>query len=224
MRNKQASMLALGPRITETCPLGRIRAAGAEWSLLISCRKRLRPRPRWRPLYAAGCRRGRTPNAPQDWYASGLVQRITQAPPLRLTNLQASTGLPFLCASSPSTLVPLALAPVDNGSLLWADLALPFTGLALLGLAAFGSVIGLATSAMPSSLVGLGGTGCDSCRSCAGDSLEKVTPSSRDPAPDGSVVTTPSGGPSSFQASAASSSSLSLSSPAMIASAIRPAF
>jgi len=27
--------------------------------------KRLRPRPRWRPLYAAGCRRGRTPNASQ---------------------------------------------------------------------------------------------------------------------------------------------------------------
>jgi len=29
--------------------------------------KRPRPRPRWRPLYAAGCRRGRTLDASPDW-------------------------------------------------------------------------------------------------------------------------------------------------------------
>ncbi len=71
--------------------------------------------------------------------------------------------------------------------------------------------------------VGLGRTGSGSSRTCVDSSLSSATPGSRSPTPDGCVVTTPSGGPSSFQASAASSSS-SLTSPAMIASAIRPAF
>ena len=62
--------------------------------------KCLRPRPRWRPLYAAGCRRGRTPNAITRMIrVTGMVQRITQAPPPRLTNPQATTGLPFPYAS-----------------------------------------------------------------------------------------------------------------------------
>src|SRR5262249_730720 len=49
--------------------------------------KCLRPRPRWRPLYAAGCRRGRTPNAIIRMIrVTGMVQRITRAPPPRLTS------------------------------------------------------------------------------------------------------------------------------------------
>jgi len=47
--------------------------------------KRLRPRPRWRPLYAAGCRRGRTPDASLMIRVTGMVQRLTRAPPPRLT-------------------------------------------------------------------------------------------------------------------------------------------
>ncbi len=107
-------------------------------------------------------------------------------------------------------------------------LALPFAAPAFLGLAAFGSAIGSATALTSTNWVGVGGTGGGSSdRSCAGSSLLKATPSSRRPAPDGSVATTPSGSPSSFQASAASSSSslsLSVTSPARIASAIRPEF
>jgi hypothetical protein len=113
-------------------------------------------------------------------------------------------------------------------SLLASLLALPFAAPAFLGLAAFGSAIGSATPSPSTRWVGAGGTGSGSGRSCASSSLLKATPSSRRPAPDGSVATTPSGSPSSFQASAASSSSLSLSlsstSPARMASAIRPEF
>ena len=160
-----------------------------------------------------------------------MVQRITRAPPPRLTNLQAAGGLPFLFSFGPFTLDLLAFVAAGFGFLpsAIADLALPFADPAFLGLAAFGSVVGLvvglATSWTSGALVGLGGTGSGSGRSCAGSLLLKAMPSSRKPAPDGSVATTPSGSPSSFQASAASSSS-SLSSPlpAMIASAIRPAF
>ena len=208
-------------------------------------RKRFRPRPRWRPLYAAGCRRGRMPDASLDTRHL-MVQRITQAPPPRLTTtyFQATNGLSSLCASSPSPSGPLAFATVAFGSVLlvvllavflvlllasllaFALLALPFAAPAFLGLAAFGSAIGSATSLTSTGWVGLGRTGSGSGRSCAGSSLLKATPSSRKPAPDGSVATTPSGSPSSFQASAASSSShpCRLLSPAMIASAIRPAF
>ncbi len=124
----------------------------------------------------------------------------------------------------------LALAAAAFGvslSLLLSLLALPFAAPAFLGLAAFGSAIGSATPSLSTRWAGAGGTGSGSGRSCAGSSLLKATPSSRRPAPDGSVETTPSGSPSSFQASAAaSSSSLSLSStsPAMMASAIRPEF
>ena len=125
-----------------------------------------------------------------------------------------------------------AFAATALGSFLLAPalLTLPFAAPAFRGLAASGAAIGATASDVSMGSVGLGGTGsgsCNgSCRTCAGSSFLKVTPFSRRPAPDGSVATTPSGGPSSFQASAASSSSLSLSpvSPAMIASAIRPAF
>ena len=119
----------------------------------------------------------------------------------------------------------LLLASLFASLLAFAHLALPFAAPAFLGLAAFGSAIGSATSLTSTSWVGAGRTGSGSGRSCAGSSLLKATPSSRKPAPDGSVATTPSGSPSSFQASAASSSSsLSSLSPAKIASAIRPAF
>ena len=131
----------------------------------------------------------------------------------------------FPCASSfsPSS---LCLCSHSLGSLLLAPLlTLPFAAPAFRGLAASGAATGATASEVSTGWVGLGGTGSGSCRTCAGSSPVKATSSLRRPAPDGSVVTTPSGSPSSFQASAASSSSsLSSASPAMIASAIRPAF
>ena len=153
-----------------------------------------------------------------------MVQRITRAPPPRLTNPQAIIVLPFLCASvlSPLAIWPSRVLPLflSHQRRLRLDLAF---GNSLSRLSLWRR--GWATSPTSGSLVGSGGTGGDSGRSCAGASLVKVMPSSRDPAPDGSVATTPSGGPSSFQTSAASSSSsLSSPSPAIIASAIRPAF
>ena len=180
---------------------------------------------------ADGGEQGRTPNAIIRMIrVTGMVQRITRALPPRLTNLQATAGPPFLFPFEPFTFDFLASVAAGFGSLLAAiaDLDLPFADPAFLGLAAFGSVVGLvvglATSSTSAVLVGVGGTDSGSGRSCAGASLLKATPSSRKPAPEGSVATTPSGGPSSFQASAASSSSLTSPSPAMIASAIRPAF
>ena len=185
-----------------------------------------------------------------------MVQRITRAPPPRLTNLRSTNGL-SLCASSFATLAPWPLRPPPSvscsrlcswdrasgrvlGSFLGSFLrllllltllpafapALPFAAPAFLGLAASGSAISSTTLLISSRWVGVGKTGSGSDRSCAGSSLLKAAPSSRTPAPDGSVATTPSGSPSSFQASAASSpsSSLSLSSPAMIASATMPEF
>ena len=177
-----------------------------------------------------------------------MVQRITRAPPPRLTDLQSTNGL-SLCASSFATLALWALRPPPSVSCSrqccwgrswrrswgrscgsWRCLrpshGLPLTAPAFLGLAASGSAIGSATPLISTGWVGVGRTGSGSDRSCAGSSLLKAAPSSRTPAPDGSVATTPSGSPSSFQASAASSpsSSLSLSSPAMIASATMPEF
>ena len=160
-----------------------------------------------------------------------MVQRITQAPPPRLTTpayFRAVNGPFFLSRFDLFTFESLTFAATALGSFLLAPalLTLPFAAPAFRGLAASGAAIGATASEASTGWVGLGGTGNGSCRTCAGSSLLKVTPSGRRPAPDGSVVTTPSGSPSSFQASAASSSSLSLSlvSPAMIASAIRPAF
>ena len=164
-----------------------------------------------------------------------MVQRITQAPPPRLTTpayFRARNGPFFPLRFELFTFESLALAATALGSFLLAPalLTLPFAAPAFRGLAASGAAIGATASEVSTGSVGLGGTGggpCNgSCRTCAGSSLLKVSPFSRRAAPDGSVATTPSGGPSSFQASAASSSSLSLSpaSPAMIASAIRPAF
>ena len=164
-----------------------------------------------------------------------MVQRITQAPPPRLTipaYFRARNGPFFPLRFELFTFESLAFAAAALGSFLLASalLALPAAAPAFLGFAASGSAADSATSLDSVGWVGVGSTGsgsCNgSCRTCASSSLWKVTPSARRPAPDGSVVTTPSGSPSSFQASAASSSSLSLSpvSPAMIASAIRPAF
>ena len=160
-----------------------------------------------------------------------MVRRISLAPPPRFTCFPAMNGRPFLFVSrfSPSALWLWQPQPSVSRSLslLLSLLALPFAAPAFLGLAAFGSAIGSATPSLSTRWAGAGGTGSGSGRSCAGSSLLKATPSSRRPAPDGSVETTPSGSPSSFQASAAaSSSSLSLSStsPAMMASAIRPEF
>jgi hypothetical protein len=162
-----------------------------------------------------------------------MVQRITQAPPPRLTNPRPYWPV-FRLRLEPFTLGPLTLAALAFGCLLLAlaVFALPFAGPAFLGSAAFGPARDSAIPLVSTSWVGLGKAGSGSDRSCAGGSLWKAVPASRRPAPDGSVVTTPSGSPASFQASAASSSSLSLSlslslspsSPAMIASAIRPAF
>jgi hypothetical protein len=172
-----------------------------------------------------------------------MVQRITQAPPPRLTYSSLVSGyerpvFPLrLELFTFGSFEALAFAATALGSFLLAPalLTLPFAAPAFLGLAASGAAIGTTAPEVSTGWVGLGGTGngscndsCnDSCRTCAGCSRVRATPSPRRPAPDGSVVTTPSGSPSSFQASAASSSpSLSLSSPspAMIASAIRPAF
>jgi hypothetical protein len=155
-----------------------------------------------------------------------MVQRKTQAPPPRLT--------PVLCYERP--VCPFRFETFNFGSLAFAAAALDSFPLAIAlltlpfaapfrGLTAFGSVIGATASEISAEWVGLGGTGNGSSRTCAGSSLVRATPSSQRPAPDGSVVTTPPGSPSSFQASAASSSSsLSSPSPAMIASAINPAF
>ena len=157
-----------------------------------------------------------------------MVQRITQAPPPRLTPAYLGYERPvFPLRFEHFTFESLAFAATAFGSCLLARalLTLPFAAPAFRGLAASGSAIS-ATTVVSTNWAGLGGTGSGSCRTCAGSSLVRATPSPRRPAPDGSVVTTTSGSPSSFQASAASSSSLSLSpvSPAMIASAIRPAF
>ena len=155
-----------------------------------------------------------------------MVQRITRAPPPRLTNSQAAWPS-FPLRFEPFAIRAPALAAAAFGFLLLASLALPFAAPAFLGLAAFGSAIGSATAVTSVNvwLAGVGVAGNAFFRSCAGSSLEKAKPSSRKPAPDGSVATTPSGSPSSFQASAASpSSSLSSPSPARIASAINPAF
>ncbi len=170
------------------------------------------------------------PDASQMIRVTRMVQRITQAPPPRLTYSCLRRGYErpiFPLRFELFTFEPLAFAPTALGSFLLAPalLTLPFAAPAFRGLAASGSAIDATTTVASTDWVGLGGTGNSSCRTCAGSSLVKAMPSSRSPAPDGSVVTTPSGSPSSFQASAASSSSsLSLSSPAMIASAIKPAF
>ena len=159
------------------------------------------------------------------------MQRITQAPPPSpyYSCLLSGYERPvFPLRFELFTFGSLAFAAGAFGSCLLAPalVTLPFAAPAFRGLAASGAAIGATASDVSTGWVGLGGTGNGSCRTCAGSSLMKAMPSSRRPAPDGSVVTTPSGSPSSFQASAASSSSLSLSpvSPAMIASAIRPAF
>jgi hypothetical protein len=160
-----------------------------------------------------------------------MVRRISLAPPPRFT------CFPDLLSGYERPVFPFRFALFTFGTLALAAaafgvslslLALPFAAPAFLGLAAFGSAIGSATPSLSKRWAGAGGTGSGSGRSCAGSSLLKATPSSRRPAPDGSVETTPSGSPSSFQASAAASSSSSLSlsstSPAMMASAIRPEF
>src|SRR5262245_42027507 len=194
------------------------------------------------PSSVAAALRSRVPtganaSAPLNDTRRQLVQRITQAPPRRLTNprpywpvfrlrLEPLTLEPLTL--EPFTLEPLTLAAQAFGCLLLAlaVFALPFAGPAFLGSAAFGPARDSAVPVVSTSWVGVGKAGGGSDRSCAGASLWKALPASRRPAPGGSVATTPSGGPASFQASAASSSSLSLSpsSPAMIASAIRPAF
>ena len=168
-----------------------------------------------------------------------MVRRISLAPPLRLTCFPAMNGRSFLFASSfsPATLwllQPCGLRYARPARTLWpwhsGFLALPFSSLRPSSVfeRPLALVIGSATALTSTNWVGVGGTGGGSSdRSCAGSSLLKATPSSRRPAPDGSVATTPSGSPSSFQASAASSSSslsLSVTSPARIASAIRPEF
>jgi len=73
-----------------------------------------------------------------------MVQRITRAPPPRLTNFQAAWPS-FALRLEPFTIHAPALAAAALGFLLFASLALPFAAPAFLGLAAFGSAIGLAT-------------------------------------------------------------------------------
>ena len=187
------------------------------------------------PSSVAAALRSRVPtganaSAPLHDTRRQMVQRITQAPPPRLTNPRPYWPVFRLrlepLTLEPFTLEPLTLAAQAFGCLLLAlaVFALPFAGPAFLGSAAFGPARDSAVPVVSTSWVGVGKAGGGSDRSCAGASLWKALPASRRPAPGGSVATTPSGGPASFQASAASSSSLSLSSPAMIASAIRPAF
>src|SRR6187402_3627544 len=106
--------------------------------------KRFRPRPRWRPLYAAGCRRGRTPDASQMIRVTRMVQRITQAPPPRLTYsclLLGDERPIFPLRFELFTFEPVAFASTALGSFLLfllapALLTLPFAAPAFRGLAA----------------------------------------------------------------------------------------
>jgi len=177
-----------------------------------------------------------------------MVRRKTQAPPLRLARHRTRYRPAFPLRIERFTLLPLTFtAAAIFAFARWVSGLLAFV-LLTAGSPAFACMVfarltvGLLTSAFAiaaatfvvstGSLVALavtlavsGKTGRGSGRTCASSSLLKAVPSSRRPAPGNSVVTTSPGSPSSFQASAASSSSsLSLSSPAMIASAIKPAF
>ena len=123
------------------------------------------------------------PDASHMIRVTRMVQRITQAPPPRLTLLRLGyerPAFPFRFETFTFGSLAFAAAALDSFLLAVALLTLPFAAPAFRGLAASGSAIGATASEISTGWVGLGGTGgdscSDSCRTCAGSSFERATP------------------------------------------------